>query len=472
MPKLIVLFVLLAVITGSPARAGQSLVLSAGGHGRESAYLAVSHAIGTHGTVERSYESSLPAAQTAGSGRRRSVGVRENPFEFFPLAGYDPTLAATDDLEPLRRIVGDATVVALGESYHTSGGFYLMKHRIFRFLVEEMGFRAFAMETNWQSAERAAAYVQTCGGTAEEAIRGESVWESTEYADLLRWMCEWNSVHPDPADKLAMFGFDIQQPWHDGPGLVTFLQRIGISPNDWRSDGLHSCEQAFTPAHMPGEIPPALHNTCVQALDAIEQHLRTNQADVQRRTSKQDFDIALLRVIGLRAWEESAFTIARDFSAGFNVRDEAMAYAFHVRRAMKAPNAKTVVWAANMHVTRNPLEGEQLGREVLLPLQPIGSFLAATFGQKYVTFALTAYDTEVDFGNSACGLVSRTPDSVEERLAKFGHGALLVRPRRGPRPDEAAAMGLNLVRPYEDYDGIIFLAHSPKMHPLGWPSCR
>jgi erythromycin esterase-like protein len=411
-------------------------------------------------------------AEASGGGRRRSVAVRENPFELYPLAGYDPELATTDDLEPLRRIIGDARVVALGESYHTSGGFYLMKHRIFRFLVEEMGFRAFAMETNWQSAERAAAFVQTCAGTAEEAIRGERVWDSTEYADLLRWMCEWNRVHPDPADKLSMFGFDIQQPADDGNGLVTFLERVGIPQSDPRSQGLRSCEQAFDAPSLPGQIPPARHNTCMQALEAVEWYLQLNRSSIEQLTSAEEFTVAMLRVVGLRGWEEEVFKIADDFAAGFNHRDEAMAYAFHVQRALKAPDAKTVVWAANMHVARNPLEGEQLGQKLLSPLKPIGSFLAEAFGEDYVAFALTAYDTEVDFGNAGCGSVSRTPDSVEERLAKTGHSALLVRPRGGRRPDDVAAMGLNLVRPYEDFDGIIFLAHSPKMHPLGWPSCR
>src|SRR5687767_6178192 len=61
----------------------------------------------------------------------------------YRLHGSDPSLLK-DDLEPLRQIIGKATIVSLGESFHTSGGYYDMKHRLFRFLVEEMGFRAFA----------------------------------------------------------------------------------------------------------------------------------------------------------------------------------------------------------------------------------------------------------------------------------------------------------------------------------------
>jgi hypothetical protein len=94
----------------------------------------------------------------------------------WPLSGDDPNLGSKADLEPLRALIGDATVAGFGESYHTSGGFYRMKHRIFRFLVQEMGFRAFAMETNWQGAERAAAYVQGGSETVENAIKDHIVF--------------------------------------------------------------------------------------------------------------------------------------------------------------------------------------------------------------------------------------------------------------------------------------------------------
>ena len=86
------------------------------------------------------------------------------------LAGDDPFLGSSDDLAPLRRMVGKATVVGLGEGWHTSGGFYKMKHRIFRDLVENMGFRAFGIESHWVSGEKANQYVQTCEGSPEEAL--------------------------------------------------------------------------------------------------------------------------------------------------------------------------------------------------------------------------------------------------------------------------------------------------------------
>src|SRR4028119_1350745 len=47
------------------------------------------------------------------------------------LSGSDPALPM-DDLKPLGKLIGNADVVALGESIHTSGGLYEVRHRTLR----------------------------------------------------------------------------------------------------------------------------------------------------------------------------------------------------------------------------------------------------------------------------------------------------------------------------------------------------
>ena len=420
-------------------------------------------------------ETLQPGSYTAivrGAGGSTGVALVEvyalnNDYGAWPLAGDDPNLATTADLEPLRWLIGDATVAAFGESYHTSGGFYRMKHRIFRFLVQQMGFRAFAIESGWEGAELAATYVRTGSGTPEQAISKHiNVWQGTEYAELVKWIRDWNSTHPNPADKVAFFGFDIQQPKEDATGLVNYLERIGIPRADPRSTGLTQCE-GVEKNHPFGQVPPDRHEACLQTLGRIEQHFAANRSDIVRRTSEQDFTIAMLRVVGLRAWENQVFIIAHDRPAGYSARDEGMAYAFHVMRGMKAPNAKTMVWAANSHVARTPLVTGEV---------PMGSHLANVFGEKYANFALNAFVTEIDYGS--CGPVQRQPDSLEDALkpvldAQGGAPAVLVDTRDGSSLEHRVyATGIDQLRPHLEYDGIIYLEYSPKFHPLLWAPCR
>lgn len=63
------------------------------------------------------------------------------------LRTLDPLDDDLDDLTSLADMVGDARIVALGENAHFVHEFYLARHRIVRFLVERLGFRAFCLES-------------------------------------------------------------------------------------------------------------------------------------------------------------------------------------------------------------------------------------------------------------------------------------------------------------------------------------
>lgn len=383
------------------------------------------------------------------------------------LHGEDPNLGSSDDLAPLRRMIGKAKVVGLGESWHLSGGFYKMKHRIFRDLVENMGFRVFAIETHWAAGEKANRYVQTCEGSPEDAIDLHiPVWQSAELSDLVQWMCEWNQAHPD--DRVHYYGFDIQLPHLDGPGLISFLQRIGIREDHPWIAGIRQCEQV-TVTHYPNPIPADVHQQCMTALTAIEEHLRSNRQSIQEQTSRDDFDLAWLRLVSLLGWQEQVYYIGddfvgEDFERGFNARDKAMAEVFFLQRDKHFPRARTVVWAANIHVARAVM---------MDGVRPIGSFLAERLDRGYVNFALAAYRAELDV-LGRCESREAVPGSIEDRLHALGEDALLVDLARSTylRPRRVYEMGTLPFQPRRHFNGIVFLETSEKMEPTAWQPCQ
>ena len=52
------------------------------------------------------------------------------------------------DMEPLRKVVGNARIVSLGEATHGSREFFQLKHRMLEFLATQMGFTIFSIEAN------------------------------------------------------------------------------------------------------------------------------------------------------------------------------------------------------------------------------------------------------------------------------------------------------------------------------------
>ncbi|MBW5422191.1 erythromycin esterase family protein [Streptomyces sp. BG9H] len=129
-----------------------------------------------------------------------------------PLRSTDPG-GGTKDLRPLGRMVGDASVVGLGEATHGSHEFFTMKERVFRYLVEEKGFTSFAQEVSWTTGLRFDAYVRGGGGDVRELVHRElakTPWDTEEYVHLLRWMRAYNAEHPHR--QVRFMGNDLNYP--------------------------------------------------------------------------------------------------------------------------------------------------------------------------------------------------------------------------------------------------------------------
>ncbi|HUP18578.1 MAG TPA: erythromycin esterase family protein, partial [Gemmatimonadota bacterium] len=97
------------------------------------------------------------------------------------------------DLQPLRQIVGDARIVALGEATHGTREFFQLKHRMLEFLVSEMDFNIFAIEASLTEALDVNRYVLSGEGDPARALAGMYfwTWDTEEVLALIRWMREY-----------------------------------------------------------------------------------------------------------------------------------------------------------------------------------------------------------------------------------------------------------------------------------------
>ena len=64
-----------------------------------------------------------------------------------------------DDMMPLKRVIGDARIVGLGEATHGTREFFQLKHRMVEFLATQMGFSIFTIEANMPEAYKLNDYV-------------------------------------------------------------------------------------------------------------------------------------------------------------------------------------------------------------------------------------------------------------------------------------------------------------------------
>ena len=115
------------------------------------------------------------------------------------------------DMQPLKKIVGDARIVSLGEATHGTREFFQLKHRMLEFLATEMGFTIFSIEANMPEAYRLNDYVLNGTGDPAKLLRGMYfwTWDTQEVIDMILWMREFNK---SGKGRVEFTGFDMQTP--------------------------------------------------------------------------------------------------------------------------------------------------------------------------------------------------------------------------------------------------------------------
>ena len=129
-----------------------------------------------------------------------------------------------DDLEALRKIIGDARIVGLGESTHGTREHAQMKHRIVEFLASEMGFTILSVEASTPEAYRVGDDVIGGDGDGASLLGGLYfwMWSTEEILAMVEWMREFN----ESGGHIKFTGFDMQTPDVAAENVRRFLTRV------------------------------------------------------------------------------------------------------------------------------------------------------------------------------------------------------------------------------------------------------
>ena len=142
-----------------------------------------------------------------------------------PLKGSAPG-ESYEDLRPLKNLVRNARIVALGEGTHGTSEFFRMKHRILEFLANEMGFTIFSIEANMPEAYRVNDFVLTGQGDPKALLKGMYfwTWNTQEVLDMILWMRDFNQ---SGKGRIEFTGFDMQT-----PNVAMQIVRDFVTAND------------------------------------------------------------------------------------------------------------------------------------------------------------------------------------------------------------------------------------------------
>lgn len=257
---------------------------------------------------------------------------------------------------PLKEIVGDARIVALGEATHGTREFFQLKHRMLEFLVTEMGFSIFSIEANMPESYRMNDFVLKEEGDPAKLLKGMYVWlwDTEEVLDMVLWMREYNRSGKGPVE---FTGFDMQS-----PQVAMKIVRDFVAEAD--SDYLPAVANAVEMVRATRgsrEVDPQI---------PFEWEKVTKHLESLRSRSGLAWAIQNARIV--QQGTQQAAASRTDPVAAMAFRDTSMAA--NVKWILdQSDDAKIVLWAHNWHVMTGPDAG-------------MGAALRETYGDQLRTF--------------------------------------------------------------------------------------
>lgn len=278
-----------------------------------------------------------------------------------------------DDMQPLKKLIGSARLVSLGEATHGTREFFQLKHRMLEFLVSEMGFTVFGIEAIMPEGFDINEYVLTGKGDPAKALAGLYfwTWNTEEVLEMIRWMRSYNA-DPRHEKKVKFYGFDMQTPNRAARVALAYLTKVDP---ELPTDVVQALERLANPflGTSFGERASAEDKKRLGLVETLPKRFDERKADYVRKSNEAEWAVA-------RQHARILVQCVDGRSGGMvkilNVRDRAMAENVQWILEHEGPGTKMVVWAHNGHVATESSNG----------IEWMGSHLRKRYGADMVVF--------------------------------------------------------------------------------------
>src|SRR5260370_1156302 len=310
-----------------------------------------------------------------------------------PLKTVEPG-GSDADLQPLQSLVGNASIVGLGEETHGTHEFFTMKARLVEFLVSRMGFTTFIMENNWGTSRLIDAYINGGQGNVEDVMRMSLFfsWQTQEYRDMLEWMRAYNT-DATHTTKIHFIGMECQGVIH---GDVDEVESYVRAVDPQQAAHIHNLYPDIIARGIAGRYtiyPQLAAETKQQYQDQAQQVydlLHAHQQAYENRSSPQAFALARQNARIIVQFTTYANQNSQDESlARYIQRDAFMAENvawIHDHAAGSHP--RMIVWAHDAHIANNASYYTGYAPK---GTENLGGFLLTCNKQSYLPIATSLY---------------------------------------------------------------------------------
>jgi erythromycin esterase len=358
-------------------------------------------------------------------------------------------IPSTDDLAPLRTIVGEATVVGLGDGTHGTHEFTTVKMRLIDYLARAKGFDVVAFEAPFPVMNRVNTYVQGGAGDLRAILRDGATrlnfwfWYTEEMVEVFERLRTYNAQRGN-APAIEVVGTDMAD---DSTAVADVLAYLRVVDPAYaaQAESEYAC------------VGTSRSQACMNAVARVRTEITARATQYLATSTERAYHDAL----------RNASIILRDD------RDTLMAEGVLWARDHRGTNGKVFYWAHNEHVSKNNGSTDA------------GRILRFALGSSYVVIA-----TMSGPGNFAgwrlqsatrdqvvAPLPEILPGSYESYFRERGVAAMLV-PAQGNVPDwlrgpatyrtgstDGSSVAMEIELPLS-FDAVIYVAQTTPVEAL------
>ncbi len=286
------------------------------------------------------------------------------------------------DLQLLKKTLKDVNIIGLGESTHGTYEFFKVKHRIIEFLVTQMNYTAFVLESSYAACQPINDYILYGKGDRATVLSGQGYipWDSKEFSDMVDWMRAYNKNVSDEK-KIRFYGMDL---WYNGLGrekVLAYLEKY--APEKIASADTLFLALSSEEAKWPSRLDQSKMQEVYFPLQQLIGYFNTNKNRLITASNADEWGKSYQYLQVMEYWLLANLNdpppslhskkLARDDYMGQN-----MLYLIDKER----PKTKFIIWAYNDHIAVDSSDGEE---------SP-GYQMRKWFGDKYYALALACYE--------------------------------------------------------------------------------
>ncbi len=263
-----------------------------------------------------------------------------------------PLLMPESELQFLDN-VADARIIGLGESTHGTKEFFHMKTRIFQYLVENHGFKAFLFEMDFSEALLFNDWIQyRIDGDIGELMKNNMyfwTWRTSEVWSLLEWMRSYNKGKDDE-DMIAFYGVDSQTSFYDIRYIRNLLSDLNIAINADLDNRLIQIEDIV---QIYRNVPD--NGVVIQMREDIffvQEFLKELYPEIEQSLGSQQLKV--ITKVAEHLTEVEQVNYGSYFENNYRKRDEYMAANTSWYFDFLSEDSKFVLWAHNAHIANDP----------------------------------------------------------------------------------------------------------------------